>query len=505
MITEIEDFMQEWLIGAAYVLVILLIYGLVLRYLSRKYRKSGNSAPPNGDFDVDPLISSVSSVKVNAQQETEPQFLISRDEHPVSRKNISDNALKVLYRLTNHGYDAYLVGGCIRDLYQGLQPKDFDVATSATPEEVRKIFRNSRLIGRRFKLVHIMFGRETIEVATFRANHDGDGPSSDRSHHSKSGRILRDNVYGTMQDDAKRRDFTINALYYDGNDFTITDYYDGVNDIEQKQIRLIGDPLRRYHEDPVRMLRAIRFAAKLNFNISEETVAPIHDLAYLLGDIPPARLFDEVLKLLQFGHGVETFKLLREYRLLNYLFPATSECLNAQDKYVAELIHQGLMSTDNRIQHSMSVTPAFLFATLLWGPMIRIAIGIEKQRVPPIPAMQQAATIVLENQSGHTAIPRRFSVAIRDIWDLQIRLVRRQPSVIESLLEHQRFRAAYDFLLLRELSGELLDGAGQWWTDIQESTNLPQMISALHECKNNNTSKKKRNNKRKPKKPSCDL
>ncbi|MDP0588836.1 MAG: polynucleotide adenylyltransferase PcnB [Candidatus Endonucleobacter bathymodioli] len=469
--------------------------------LSRKPRNSDNSAPPNSNFDVDPLISGASSVAVNAFKEIEPQFLIPREKHPVSRKNISDNALKVLHRLTNHGYDAYLVGGCIRDLYQGLRPKDFDVATSATPEEARRVFRNSRLIGRRFKLVHILFGRETIEVATFRASHDADEPSSDRSQHSKSGRILRDNVYGSMQDDAQRRDFTINALYYDIRDFTVTDYYDGVNDIEQKQIRLIGDPLRRYHEDPVRMLRAIRFAAKLHFNISEETAAPIHDLACLLRDIPAARLFDEVLKLLQLGQGVETFKLLREYRLLDHLLPATSECLNAQDKYVAELINQGLMSTDNRVKNNMSVTPAFLFATLLWGPMTRLARDIEKQKTPPIPAMQQAATIVLENQSGHTAIPRRFSVAIKDIWDLQIRLVRRQPRVVESLLEHQRFRAAYDFLILREASGELLDGAGQWWTDLQESTDIPQRISTLHERKHHNISKKKHYRKCRPKKP----
>ncbi len=319
--------MQDWLSTAISVLVILLIIGFSLRRFSGK---SGNkhalkttnspaSEPSGGSSDI------LSSNEPPAEN----KHIIPRSEHPISRKQISDNALKVLHRLNSHGYDAYLVGGCIRDLYLGLHPKDFDVTTNATPEQVRRLFRNSRLIGRRFKLVHILFGRETIEVATFRASHNADPKSNSRchSHHSESGRILRDNVYGSMEEDAERRDFTINALYYDSRDFSVINHCCGVADIHQKQLRLIGDPVRRYHEDPVRMLRAIRFTAKLNFTMAQETSDPILDLGHLLQDIPSARLFDEILKLLQSGYGVKTFKLLREFHLLEYLFPATHSCL----------------------------------------------------------------------------------------------------------------------------------------------------------------------------------
>ena len=490
--------MQEWLSTAICVLVILLISGFMLRRFSRK---SGNGKPAltSGQSEFNGAIGDLAPPEAGSF--SEDRLITPREDHPVSRKNISDNALKVLHRLNSQGYEAYLVGGCIRDLYLGLRPKDFDVATSATPEKVRRLFRNSRLIGRRFKLVHIMFGRETIEVATFRAGHNADNPVSDSSHHSESGRILRDNVYGSMEDDAMRRDFTINALYYDSRDFSVVDHCGGISDIRQKQIRLIGDPVRRYHEDPVRMLRAIRFTAKLNFSMVEDTAAPILDLAHLLRDIPSARLFDEVLKLLQSGHGVDTFELLREYCLLDHLFPATSQCIEAQDACFEALIHRALTSTDKRVKRDRPVTPAFLFAALLWSPLQRMARDIRNQGVPPIPALQQAAMTVLENQSRHTSIPKRFAIAIRDIWDLQVRLERRQPRTINSLMEHQRFRAAYDFLVLREESGEQLDGAGQWWTDIQE-TNDPdrqQMISTLRDRKNNKGGNNKRRRRRKTK------
>lgn len=398
--------------------------------------------------------------------------IIPRDMHPVSRRNISDNALKVINRLNSQGYEAYLVGGCIRDLYLDLHPKDFDVATNASPEDVRRLFRNSRLIGRRFKLVHVLFGRDMIEVATFRANHE-QHHGREKSRHSDSGRILRDNVYGTMEDDAMRRDFTVNALYYDGRDFSVVDFCNGVEDIRTGTLRLIGDPVTRYHEDPVRMLRAVRFAAKLNFSMAPETEQPISELGQLLRDIPSARLFDEVLKLLQSGHGVRTFELLREYQLFAPLFPATdhalNEALNEQDKHVYSLIIESLKSTDRRVKQNRPVTPAFLFAALLWAPMRRLARELmDNQGMPPVPAFQQASMTVITNQCNHTAIPRRFSLMVRDIWDLQIRLERRQPKLIESLLEHPRFRAAYDFLVLREQSGENLSAAGQWWTEIQE-------------------------------------
>lgn len=406
--------------------------------------------------------------KPKAQAATQPvKAIIPRDSHPVSRKNISDNALKVVNRLNGQGHEAYLVGGCVRDLYLDLNPKDFDVVTSATPEEVRRLFRNSRLIGRRFKLVHVLFGREMIEVATFRASHEIQH-SSDKSRHSESGRILRDNVYGSIEDDAIRRDFTVNALYYDARDFSVIDFCNGVDDIDNRTLRLIGDPVTRYHEDPVRMLRAIRFAAKLDFDIAPEAEQPIRELGHLLKDIPPARLFDEVLKLLQSGQGVDTFYLLREYGLFKTLFPASDQCLDDGDPVAEALILQSLRSTDKRIAKHRPVTPAFLFAALLWAPMRQQAKAFQKQGIPPIPALQQAAMTVLDNQVAHTAIPKRFSIMVREIWEFQGRLERRQPRAIESLLEHPRFRAAYDFLILREQAGEALQGVGQWWTAIQE-------------------------------------
>ncbi|WP_257284149.1 polynucleotide adenylyltransferase PcnB [Endozoicomonas sp. SESOKO1] len=397
--------------------------------------------------------------------------IIPRDKHPVSRRYINDNALKVINRLNGQGYEAYLVGGCIRDLYLDLHPKDFDVATNASPEEVRRLFRNSRLIGRRFKLVHVLFGREMIEVATFRASHEQQHHGREKSRHSESGRILRDNVYGSMEDDAMRRDFTVNALYYDGRDFSVVDFCNGVDDIRTGTLRLIGDPVTRYHEDPVRMLRAIRFAAKLNFTMAPETEQPIRELGHLLRDIPAARMFDEVLKLLQSGQGVRTFELLREYQLFGPLFPATEHCLQEQqemDNHAFSLIIESLKSTDRRVRQGRPVTPAFLFAALLWAPMRRMARAFMDQGMPPVPAFQQASMTVITNQCNHTAIPRRFSMMVRDIWDLQIRLERRQPRLIEGLLEHPKFRAAYDFLVLREQSGENLASAGQWWTEIQE-------------------------------------
>ena len=423
--------------------------------------------------------------------------VIPRDQHPVSRRFISNNALKVINRLNSQGYEAYLVGGCVRDLYLDLHPKDFDVATNASPEDVRRLFRNSRLIGRRFKLVHILFGREMIEVATFRAKHE-QHHERDKSHHSESGRILRDNVYGSMEDDALRRDFTVNALYYDGRDFSVVDFCHGVDDIHNGILRLIGDPVTRYHEDPVRMLRAIRFAAKLNFNMAPETEQPIRELANLLRDIPPARLFDEALKLLQSGQGVATFELLRKYQLFEPMFPATEQCLNEQHQHARELIVEALKSTDRRVKNSRPVTPAFLFAALLWPPMRMLAKDLIQQGMPPVPAFQQASMVVITNQCNHIAIPRRFSMMVRDIWDLQARLERRQPKQIEAILRHPKFRAGYDFLLLREQAGEHLSSVGHWWTDIQEldEHSRHSMIQALTKIKKKSGPKRRRKPRR---------
>ncbi|OMH32047.1 polynucleotide adenylyltransferase PcnB [Motiliproteus sp. MSK22-1] len=414
-----------------------------------------------------------------------PQMqIISRDRHPVSRKDLSDNALKVLYRLKDAGYEAYLVGGCVRDVMLGKHPKDFDVSTEATPEQVHELFRNSRLIGRRFKLVHVRFGREIIEVATFRASHNSQSntkPNSkgkDREQQGKqaeSGMILRDNVYGNVHEDAIRRDFTVNALYYSIEDFCIHDHANGVADLQNRTLRMIGDPESRYREDPVRMIRAVRFAAKLEFTIEPKTEAPIRQLAPMLADIPAARLFDEVLKLFLSGQAVTTYRLLREFNLFSPLFPATARILDKQAKhpddncFAEALIVQALISTDQRIKRGQSVTPAFLFAALLWHPLQERIEKCRQKGLPPIPALHQAAQEIIQEQGRATSIPRRFSTPMREIWDMQYRLPRRFGRRAEQIAEHPRFRAAYDFLLMREGSGEDLDGLGDWWTRYQSA------------------------------------
>ena len=398
-----------------------------------------------------------------------PQVL-GPNQHPLRREQISRNAVNVVERLQQAGYQAYLVGGCVRDLLLGIEPKDFDVATSATPEQVRAEFRNARVIGRRFKLVHVHFGREIIEVATFRAHHP-QGEDDEDSHlaaRNESGRILRDNVYGSQEDDAQRRDFTINALYYDPSSERILDYANGVHDIRNRLIRLIGDPTQRYQEDPVRMLRAVRFAAKLGFDIDRHSAAPIRPLARLLDDIPAARLFDEVLKLLLAGQGERTFEQLEHYGLFAPLFPASARALRADPDHAGSLIRQALANTDERIHQGKPVTPAFLFAALLWPALPARAALHQERGLPALPALQEAAHEVIAEQCRRTAIPKRFTLPLREIWDMQERLPRRQGKRADLLLEHPRFRAGYDFLLLRESAGEETDGLGDWWTRYQE-------------------------------------
>lgn len=381
----------------------------------------------------------------------------------------------MLYRLKNSGYESYLVGGCVRDLLLGLNPKDFDIATNATPEQVRGLFNNSRLIGRRFKLVHVTFGREIIEVATFRAGHEETADDKNKSSTNDQGMLLRDNVYGTLEDDAVRRDFTVNALYYGVQDFSIKAYGPGLKDLKSRTLRIIGEPEVRYREDPVRMLRAARFAAKLDFQIEAKTKAPIKDLYPLLFNIPPARMFDEVLKLFLSGRAVATFDQLRTLGLFEPLFPATAQLLNEQieadvdREFIDRFLHQALLNTDDRIERGRPVTPAFLFAAFLWPVVDHKAKQLVESGTPVIPAFHQAAQQTISEQCRHTAIPKRFSSQMREIWDLQHRLPRRTPKRALDLLEHPRFRAAYDFLLLRESAGENMDGLGQWWTDFQEA------------------------------------
>lgn len=420
---------------------------------------------------------------------------VPRDHHRVSRKGISHNALKVLYRLQNSGHEAYLVGGCVRDLQLGLSPKDFDVATDATPEQVRKLFSNSRIIGRRFRIVHVTFGREIIEVTTFRGQ--SEEKHSDQKQ-SAEGMLLRDNVYGSLEDDAKRRDFTINAMYYTPKDFSIQAYPQGMDDLEQRIIRIIGDAETRYREDPVRMLRAIRFAAKLDFQLAPDTDGPIRDLAPLLTHIAPARLFDELLKLLMSGHAVSTWKLLNDYELMEPLLPLTHQTLNCvEDDYYPNFIQFALRNTDKRINSGKPVTPAFLYAALLWPAVREQAHHNVDMGSPEMPAWHKAMAQVLERQVKTIAIPKRFSIPMKEIWELQLRLPKRRAHRAEQLFTHPRFRAAYDFLLLREEAGEQLGGLGQWWTDYQ-AKNVDQRQSMLANL--NNKPGPKRRRRRPPRK-----
>ena len=431
------------------------------------------------------------------KQEAEeiPLKVIPRDEHSISRNNISEPALKVLYRLRKAGYGAYLVGGGVRDNLLGLNPKDFDVATDATPEQVNQLFRNSRLIGRRFKLVHVVFGREVIEVATFRAP-----PSEDHSdkvsRQDDQGMILRDNVYGNKDEDAMRRDFTVNALYYNIDDFSVHAYAGGWEDMQLKRLRLIGDPETRYREDPVRMLRAIRFAVKLGFSIEQHTAAPIRDMAPLLEQIPAARLFEEVLKLFLAGNALETLRLLREYHLFATLFPATEHCLQDDDAAV-RLVENTMANTDDRIKAGKSVTPYFFLAALLWPQVERVRREYEEQGLPPHPAMQKAADRALAQQIKATAIPKRFSIPMREIWEMQLRLPKTRSKKIAEFLGHPRFRAAYDFLLLRHQSGENLGELCDFWTQAQKDI-TPEPVKYVPEDDSANKKRRRPRRRRNP-------
>ena len=403
--------------------------------------------------------------------------VLERDNHPISRKQISPNAIKVLYKLAEAGYHGFLVGGGVRDLLLGKSPKDFDIATDASPEQLKSLFRNARIIGRRFKIIHLRFGREIIEVTTFRAPHDSENKIDDNaprrsiqnqaSAHSTAGMILRDNVYGNIDEDALRRDFTINALYYTIDKFRILDFSTGLDDLESKQIRMIGDPAERYKEDPVRMLRAIRFAAKLGFTIEEKTEKPINELAHLLESISTARLFDETIKLMTGGDAEKTFELLRRYRPGVYLFAPTFRALDKLSGPPCKLVELALRNTDERLAEGKSVTPAFLFAALLW-PVLQLRLRAQKSdESNQHQLFQQAAQEVLMEQIQYTAVPKRFTIAAKEIWELQSRLMRDNKRSIEGSFSHPRFRAAYDFLLLREEAGEELGGRGEWWTQFQ--------------------------------------
>jgi poly(A) polymerase len=393
--------------------------------------------------------------------------ILPRAAHNVSRDEFSKSALKVLYRLHKSGYQAFLVGGCVRDAMLGLHPKDFDVATNATPDEVRALFSNCRLIGRRFRLAHVRFGREIIEVATFRAaaNH-----ADDDHAHDHEGRIVRDNVYGTIDEDVWRRDFTCNSLYYNIADFSIWDYTGGVQHIEERHIVLIGDPDKRLREDPVRMLRAVRFAAKLDFTIDETVARAIRQDRPLLANVPAARLFDEFLKLFQSGHAERTFDLLREYDLFGMLFPATDEELNKDDAFLS-FVREALRNTDRRVKSDKSVTPMFLIGVFLWNPTKKSAAALrDREKMSESQSLSLAAYELSGQQQRRIAIPRRFTVPMREMLALQPRFVQTRGKRAMKLLQHRRFRAAYDFMVLLSEVGQFDKDKAKFWTDVQSQS-----------------------------------
>lgn len=400
--------------------------------------------------------------------------IIPRDQHGISRNNISANALKVLYRLNQQGYEAYLVGGGVRDLLLGLHPKDFDVVTNAKPEEVRRVFRNCRLIGRRFRLAHVYFGYDIIEVATFRGKTD---EANEHHAHSDEGMILRDNVYGTMAEDVCRRDFTINALYYNIADFSIVDYMGGMADLKAKRLKMIGDPSHRFREDPVRMLRAIRFACKANFEVSKELKIAIASMKGLLANVSPARLFEEVVKMFHSGSASKVYSMLKEEGLFGGLFPDTQACLSQSIYPTDRFLECIFESTDHRVQAQKSVNPAFVVAALLWHPIYIQAQKYCEEGMALFPARTKAMEEMLSRQLKFLSIPKRITQAAREIWLFQIRLHKRNNARrVNEMMADPRFRASYDFLELRAKSGEEVSDIATWWREYIDADTAKRKI-----------------------------
>jgi len=413
---------------------------------------------------------------------------IPAKKHKVDKKLMSNGALKTCAGLHEEGFEAYIVGGAVRDSLLNQKPKDFDITTDATPEQVRKIFRRSRIIGRRFRLVHVIWGRETIEVSTFRGHHKDDGDASTND----SGRILRDNIFGSIEDDAARRDFTANALYYNPKTEEVLDFHNGVADVKAKILRMIGDPKIRYQEDPVRMLRAVRHSAKLGLKIHPATQKPIATMAELLQDVPPSRLFDEMLKLFLSGHAIESINTLREQHLHHGLLPLLDVVL--EQPLGEKFVMLALQNTDDRINQGKSSNPSFLFASLLWHEVLS-AWQTTKKNAPPIPALYQAMDQVLQIQCKKLAIHNRFVSTMKEIWAMQPRFEQRAGKRPFGLLTHPRYRAGYDFMLLRCASGEIPEEIGTWWTTFADAKSEERTAMLLPD-----TSPKKRR-RRKRKKP----
>jgi len=407
--------------------------------------------------------------------------IISASDAGISNEHISPKALKVVQGLQEAGYQAYLVGGCVRDLIVGTKPKDFDVSTNATPDQIKKAFgRNARIIGRRFKLVHVRFGYEVIEVATFRADaSDRDRVGQNEMSEGDQGQLLRDNVYGSIEEDVVRRDFTVNAMYYDSVKGEILDFMNGIDDVKAGKLKSIGEPEQRFTEDPVRMLRVIRFAGKLGFEMEPEALRMIEDQGKLLSHVSNARLFEEVLKLFHGGAAYETYLLLRKYGLFKYLFPFTDQI--AIDG-VEGLPERALQNTDKRVKQGKPVIPAFLFACMMWDPVKADAQVLMGDGANESHAWRVAMNDGLRDQNQYVAVPRRLAEIILDIWNIHFRLIKRNPRMVKACLNNRRFRAAYDFLLLRTIVHEVDEEISEWWTEIQEvePNDREAMISELN-------------------------
>ncbi|HEX5127229.1 MAG TPA: polynucleotide adenylyltransferase PcnB [Rhodocyclaceae bacterium] len=426
--------------------------------------------------------------KLTPAQASIEHAVIAVKQHGIHREDISPASRKVCSVLQEHGYKAYVVGGAVRDLIAGIKPKDFDVATNATPDQVRDLFRRSRIIGRRFRIVHVMSGPETIEVSTFRAMH------SQETETDEHGRVLHDNVWGTIAEDATRRDFTVNALYYDPSDETVIDYHDGVADLKKKTMRVIGDPCQRYREDPIRMLRAVRLASKLDLVIDPATSKPIREMADLLENVPTARLFDEMLKLLTSGHAVKCLKQLVAEGLHQGLLPMLDVIL---DQPMGErFVWLSLENTDARVRAGKPISVGFLFATLLWHEVLANWNSRLANNEPSHPALFSAMSEVLDTQAEKLAITRRISSDITEIWALQPRFEKRSGKAPYRLLEQQRFRAGYDFLRLRAESGEIPMALPDWW-DRFANVNTDERATMLEPESRDGAKKRRRRPRRK--------
>ena len=388
----------------------------------------------------------------------------TKDKHAIERETISRCARRTCEDLQRAGYAAFVVGGAVRDLLLGMRPKDFDIATNATPDEVRSVFRRSRIIGRRFQIVHVLCGAEMVEVSTFRAHFTRE---ADDAHVDEHGRMLSDNIFGTQAEDALRRDFTVNALFYDPVKEEVWDYVHGLKDLKAKKLVMIGEPATRYREDPVRMLRAARLSAKLGLEIDSKTRTPIHELRHLLENVPHARLFEEILKLLLSGNAVECVRVLRELELHHGLLPLLDTAL--EDPDTGPFAMAALRATDERLADDKPVSPAFLLAALLWGQVERNHKRFEAAGQPAIPALHAAMHEALDLQRDTLAIPKRFDATMKELWLLQPRFLQRGGQRPHRLLQHPRFRAAYDFFALRAASANAPQEIARWWERFQDA------------------------------------